>query len=233
MTIPTPTLQSTTLPATSLPAPTWHEQSGPEQSGPEQTAPAPSAPPRDIATWLLGDPAAAPAAGAVLVQHPRARLLGQLGQAARESLGRQIVGALQSVVGDDLVDLLRQGWAKHRALLTASRETAGHAHAERVVQMAEHQITFTHQPTVDTLLDQVEVLVLTAKVEVIFDIGRVDAIVRSGRLVEISAGHAKVSGSISIEDQTIAQRTYDLPLELVFELDGGIDLRRALLDFTG
>ena len=225
-------LRSGTLPPTTLTAPVLPEQSRPEQSGLERISPAPSTPPRDVATWLLGDPAAAPAAGAALVEQPAARLLGQLGQAARESLGRQVIGALQSVIGDDPADLLRQGWAKHRALLTAARETTDPANPERLVQLAEHQITYAHEPTVDVLFDQVEVMVLTAKVEVIFEIGRMDAIVRSGRLVEVSAGHAKVSGSVSIEGQKIAERSHDFPLELALTLGDGIDLRRALLDFT-
>jgi len=232
MTVSGNTLTTSTLPTTTLSAPALPEPTG--QSGTDQgSAAASSGPPSDIATWLLGDPSAATEAGAVVVAQPRARLLGQLGQAARESLGRQVVGALQSVIGEDPVELLRAGWARNRALLTAARETAGHAHAEQLVQLAEHQVTFAHEPTVDMLLDEIEILVLAAKVEVIFDVGRVDAVVRSGRLVTVSAGHAKVNGSVSIEDKKIVERTFDLPLELVVELGGGIDLQRALLDLSG
>jgi len=235
MTIPTSTLLPSTLPTTTLTAPVLPEQGPAGQPGTEQaeSESASADPPSDIATWLLGDPAAASEAGAVVVAQPRARLLGQLGQAARESLGRQVIGALKSVIGEDPVELLRAGWAQNRALLAAARETADHAHAEQLVQLAEHQVTFAHEPTVDMLLDEIEILVLTAKVEVTFDVGRVDAVVRSGRLVTVSAGHAKVTGSVSIEDKKIVQRTFDLPLELVVELGGGIDLRRALLDFSG
>jgi len=229
------TLSPSSLPTTTLSAPAVPEQATPGQPGtmPAEPGSASSGPPGDIATWLLGDPAAATEAGAVVVAQPRARLLGQLGEAARESLGRQVVTALKGVIGEDPVELLRAGWARNRALLTAATETADHAHAEQLVQLAEHQVTFSHEPTVDMLLNKIEILVLTAKVEVIFDIGRVEAVVRSGRLVSISAGDAKVTGSVSVEDKKIVQRTFDLPLELAVELGGGIDLRRALLDFTG
>jgi hypothetical protein len=193
--------------------------------------------PRDLAGWLLEDPETAHSAEQALAERavakkPGSKQLAQLGQVGRASLGRQLVDALRTVLDEDIMSLLLKGWAKHRGLVEAAAETAREPDAERLVALAEHRITLALDPTVDVLLDGVRLVTLVCRVEVIFDVGKVEAVVRAGRLVQAHAGHSAVTASTAVEDHEIARRTHEWPVELVLPLGAGVDLTGALLQWT-
>ncbi|HYN74240.1 MAG TPA: hypothetical protein VES60_17220 [Nakamurella sp.] len=194
-------------------------------------------PPRDLAGWLLEDPETAHSAEQALAERavakkPGAKPLAQLGQVGRASLGRQLVDALKSVLDDNVMDLLLEGWAKHRRLVEAAAESAREPGGERLVALAEHRITLAHDPTVDVLLDGVKLMTLVGRVQVDFEVGKVEAVVRAGRLVEARAGHSTVTASVAVEEHEIARRSHEWPVELVLPLGAGVDLTAELLRWT-
>ena len=193
--------------------------------------------PRDLAGWLLADPRTAHSAEQALAEEavtnkPGSKPLAQLGQIGRASLGRQLVDALRAVLDEDVMSLLLKGWAKHRRLVEAAADTAREPDTERLVALAEHRITLTHDPTVDVLLDGVRLVTLSARVEAIFEVGKVEAVVRAGRLVQARAGHSTVIASVAVEEHEIARRTHEWPVELVLPLGAGVDLTGTLLQWT-
>lgn len=190
-------------------------------------------PTNDVASWLLPDPdAATPTAERVLEQRTEPSLLATLGQVARSSLGRRVVTALQEALGDDLAGVVLQGWAKHRSLVEAAAATAGRPTAERTVLLAEHRIVFGQDPVVEVFLDKVPLFTLQARAQVIFEVGRVEAVVRGGRLVQFGGGHSKVTGSVALEGQEISKKTFEWQLDRVVGLGSGVDLTGGAVLWT-
>lgn len=186
-------------------------------------------PPRDVAEWLLGDTrtTVSPAldrAMDVPGDRAAARPLENLSRVARAALRQQIVIALRAVLHGDVADLLVAGWRKHHTLVEAANATLVGPGTEQLVTLAEHRVRWTQDPTLDVILDGVPVLTLSACLETLFDIGEVVAMVRSGRLVELRAGNAAVTGTVTVQDQEISRRTVQLPLQLVVDLGPGVAL---------
>lgn len=185
----------------------------------------------DLGTWLLpeADPIASAAAQRALEQPNGASVLSKLGRAAKSSVAHQVVAALRTVLRDDLVDLLLKGWAKHRSLVQAAVATASQPDADRTVLLAEHRVVFDQEPTVDIVIDQLSLLLtLHGRVTVTFDVGRVDAVVRGGRLVQLNGGHTTITGLLRLEGQELANRRRDFRADLTVRLGTGIDLTRGV-----
>jgi len=188
--------------------------------------------PDDTTEWLLG---AARRATRRAVEHtldpsqgiPGAQFLGHLGSAARAALGQQVITALRSLLRTDVADLLIEGWRKHRTLTAAAEASLTEPDGEQLVTLAEHRVQSAHEASLDIVLDQVPVLTLSARWEVIFDIGKVVAVVRDGRLRALHAGDATVTGALTLQGEEITRRSVHVPLRAVLDLGPGIELVAA------
>jgi hypothetical protein len=187
--------------------------------------------PGDVGAWLLDDAGNAAALAERALANPArgaaSKMVLQLSQIARTSLARQVVTELRRVLHDDMVDLLLNAWGKYRALAEAAAATAHQPDAERVVRLADHRIIYAHEPAIDLLVNGKAVLALLGRLEIIFEGGQIDAVVRAGRLIAVRAGHSSVTGSVKVEDHEIARRKMAWPTELVLDVGSGVNLTGA------
>jgi hypothetical protein len=82
-----------------------------------------------------------------------AREFNNLNHAAREAAGDALSSATASLLDVDLGALAVAGWRIHHRLVNAAKDTLRVPGREEVVQLGTHQITSTHRPTIDLLVD--------------------------------------------------------------------------------
>ncbi|AJT69488.1 hypothetical protein T261_7891 [Streptomyces lydicus] len=147
------------------------------------------------------------------------------------SAGHAVEREVATVVNDfltmDLIDMLGAGWRKHSALKIAARRTRDAPDCEELVALASHHITSTHRPCVDLIIDEVKVGTLDLALTVDFYLNGVLAVVREGRLAALRSGECTVSGTLAIQDNTVASRNRRLDLPGMIWLRSGIPLLTA------
>ncbi len=187
-----------------------------------------SEPPQDLSGWLFRDTEAASKKAAKALAEPlkgsSSTVLAKLGHIARASLGRQIVNGLKELLPGGLVDVFRAAWGDYEALLAASAATVRKPGAERVVAMKDQKVRFEQEPTFDIVLDGTTLLTVKGDLEVEVTLVDSVAIVRGGRLTDIHAGHASVSGVVQVEGLDIAKEEYVWPFNCEIAFDPGLDL---------
>ena len=112
-------------------------------------------------------------------------------------------------------------------LEAAAEATLTEPDGEQLVTLAEHRVQSVHEASLDINLDEVQVLTLSARWEVVFDIGKVVAVVRAGRLRALHAGDTTVTGALALQGQQITRRSVQVPLRAVLDLGPGIELAAA------
>jgi len=185
-------------------------------------------PPQNLSRWLLRDPKPASKAAEKAIAEPLRKststVLAKLSHIARASLGRQVVNGLKKLLPGDMTDVFRAAWGDYEALVEAGAASVQQPHAERVVTLKDQKVSFAQEPTFDVLVDGTTLLTVKGHLEVVFTLSRPEAVVRAGRLVEVHAGHASVSGLVQVEDLDIAKDEYVWPFEFVLEFDPGVEL---------
>jgi hypothetical protein len=124
----------------------------------------------------------------------------------------------------DLGSLALAGWRKHHDLLAAATRSAEHPGSTELVELATHQITSTHRPTVDVLVDGVRVAVLRLELEVVLLVRALVATVRGGHLIGLRSGSVDVRLSLSVAGRQVAAHRTTLASPLFVRLGDGIAL---------
>ncbi|OEJ21662.1 hypothetical protein AS594_39815 [Streptomyces agglomeratus] len=151
---------------------------------------------------------------------------GMAGSAGR-AVEREVATVVDGFLAMDLIDLLGAGWRKHSALTAAARRTRDTPDSEELVALVSHHITSTHRPCVDLIIDGVNVGTINLAITVDFDLNGVIAIVRDARLAALRSGECTATGTLAIEENTVASRNRRLDLPGMIRLRSGIPLLTA------
>jgi hypothetical protein len=180
-------------------------------------------PPRTVAELLLDHAAAEPNDGTA---PPADGFADKLSASGRAWLHRQVIGALEQLLGAPLTDLLATAWSRGTEMIRAADATSGDPTAERLVLLHAHEVTYTQDLTVTVVYDERWRTDLRGQATLDFEVGRVEAVVRGGYLEDVLAGHAQVTGSLELEGNLIAERSIPLPVAITGPLPRPVDLAR-------
>ncbi|MBT2511130.1 hypothetical protein J7I98_36010 [Streptomyces sp. ISL-98] len=151
---------------------------------------------------------------------------GMAGSAGR-AVEREVATVVNGFLAMDVIDLLGVGWRKHSALTAAARRTRDAPDSEELVALVSHHITSTHRPCVDLIIDGVKVGTIDLAITVDFDLNGVLAVVREARLAALRSGECTATGTLAIEENTVASRNRPLDLPGTIRLRSGIPLLTA------
>jgi hypothetical protein len=144
--------------------------------------------------------------------------------AARATVERELSAVLSRLLDQDLGQIVVAGLRHHPALIRAARATEADAAAVEVVQLAAHQITSSHHPYVDVVIDGVKLATVHFDLDLTFDIDVLVATVRQARLMNVQSGHCTVTVALGAEGHPVASRQVPLDLAVTVRLGDGIDL---------
>ena len=152
------------------------------------------------------------------------RLTGDGREAADDALASAAAGLLDL----DLGDVLISAWRTQERLADAARDTLRAPGRTEIVQLASHQVTSTHNPSVDLIVDGVRVHTFHFQLNLVLTIDVAAVIVQNGRLVAVKAGDGSVSGTLTLkmpgEDTTLLHRERKIDLHLTIRVGDGIPL---------
>jgi len=90
-----------------------------------------------------------------------------------------------------------------------------------------HQITSTHRPSVDVVVDGVKVMEIHLEVEITMELEAVCAIVSTGRLIALRSGRANVKAELRCEGVPVTSMITEIDLHLQLGLGSGFVLLEA------
>lgn len=156
------------------------------------------------------------------------RELSELTQDGRDAADEAVASVTAGLLDFDVGNLLIYGWRSHKRLVNAARETLRSPGRQEVVQLGSHQVTSTHNPTVELLIDGVRVHTFRFRVTVVFDIDLATAIIQNGRLASLKAGDSSVTATLTAQtpggDVVLARQQRKIDLHLIVHLGSGIPL---------
>ncbi len=184
-----------------------------------------------VSTVLFGDssplPALATASGWPTVRDRLGQALAGVPTAQRELASRELGGAVASLLGLRLGDVLIAGWRAHRALLAAGRATMENPAATETVQLAAHRISTSHHPYVDVIIDDRKIATLHFELSLVLEVDTLPGTVRRGRLVALASGRCIVTASLSCEGVDLVSRQTVIDPAASVSLGDGVPLTSA------
>ena len=142
----------------------------------------------------------------------------------RELALRELGGAVTSLLGLRMGDVLLAAWRAHRALLAAGRATIENPAATEMVQLASHRITTAHRPYVDVVINDKKITTLHFDMSLVLDVDTLLATVRRGRLVALASGRCTVTASLACEGIDLVSRQAVIDPAASVTLGDGIPL---------
>jgi hypothetical protein len=150
--------------------------------------------------------------------------LAKVSAAAKASVERELSAVLSRLLEQDLGQVVVAGLRHHPALHRAAAATEADPAAVEVVQLAANQITNSHHPYVDIVIDGAKLATVQFDLDLTFDVDMLVGTVRQARLVNIQSGHCTVTVALGAERQLIASRQAQLDLAVTVPVGDGIDL---------
>ncbi|KHO26060.1 hypothetical protein QQ44_09765 [Mycolicibacterium setense] len=175
---------------------------------------------------LFGDAAGASTEVLEGSLHDRGTVRGLVPSMHAAAAERQVAGATDELLSLNLADVAAQGWKKYSALSEAARRTRDTPSATEVVTLVTHKIESSHHPTVDVTLDGTPLATINIDLQLCFTMAGVSAVIQCGRLMEIRTGTCTVTGSLTVQQISVAKKERKFALPGAIHLPGGI----ALLD---
>jgi hypothetical protein len=188
--------------------------------------------PRTATDLLFGSGANAPEAlarqiGSAGTDANLDRALRHLPQATREAAVREAATQASELLDVDLIGLLLAGWRAHHDLVSAARSTLAAPGSTELVDLIQHQITTTQQPSVAVLVDGHQVAILHLSLSIEFDISIVVAGIKAGLLVALHSGRCDVTAMLTIQGTDVLTKSAHLDLPGLIPLTPGIRLLSA------
>jgi len=152
--------------------------------------------------------------------------IGHLPPATRVAASHEVGLAADTLLHLDLGDAVVTGWLKYEKLLEAGRRTSGSS-AREVVELVTHRITSTYTPHVDLYVDDIRVNTFELRLELVFHIAGVSAVVASGDLVGVQGGDVDITGTLAVAGTNVITRSRKLPSHLVVTLRHPVPLLRS------
>lgn len=153
----------------------------------------------------------------------RTRALGLLAtasHAAQQVLdGKLLDGFTQLLQRLDLMSLVIEGWRSYTKLIDAARQSRSIPHQPQKVVLSNHQITSTHHPTIEVIINETQRYTARLTVTITFDLRLVRAIVQNAALVAVESGSCLVSVTLGIETfPGLIKRERELPAAAIIRL---------------
>lgn len=137
---------------------------------------------------------------------------------------RQVAGATDGLLSLNLADVAAQGWKKYAALTKAARSTRDTPSATEVVTLVTHRIESSHHPTIDVVLDGIPLATINVDLQLSFTMAGVRAVIQRGRLTEIQTGTCTATGSLTVQQISVAKKERKFALPGAIQLAEGIPL---------
>ena len=152
-------------------------------------------------------------------------LRGLSGSALR-ALYSEIAAVTARLLDLRLADALVGAWRTYSKLTAAAEDTLATPDSEALVPLATHSVTWTHDPHIDVLVDGTKITSLEFRMAVIFELRGVVAVVRAGDLVALRCGECLITATLTLEEQTLAQRKARTQPAWLVPLDPPVPLLR-------
>jgi hypothetical protein len=134
----------------------------------------------------------------------RTRALGMLATASHSAQqvldGKLLDGFTELLQRLDFMSLVIDGWRSYTKLIDTAREshsTPGQLHK---VVLSNHQITSTHHPTIEVIINDTQRYTARLAVTVTFDLRLICAIVQDATLVAIESGSCLIGVTLGFEN---------------------------------
>ena len=122
----------------------------------------------------------------------RTRALGLLAtasHAAQQVLdGKLLDGFTKLLQRLDLMSLVIEGWRSYTKLIDAARQSRATPDQPQKVVVSNHQITSTHHPTIEVIINETQRYTARLTVTITFDLRLVRAIVQNAELIAVESG---------------------------------------------
>ena len=152
---------------------------------------------------------------------------GPLETAGRKALWEGAFSALAEVarefLGADVGDLLVVGLRRTRELVEAGRATRGTSE-RAVVDLTGRKLAVVQHPTVDVLLGTNRLAELVFELRLDVTLNALSAVVRDGRLVELTSGTGKATVTLSTRGAVLASGSQPFDAHLTVRLGDGVPL---------
>ncbi|MGH3615535.1 MAG: hypothetical protein ACRDRK_23635 [Pseudonocardia sp.] len=153
--------------------------------------------------------------------------LAQVGRFAAAAYGlcdQRVAEALHGLLDIDLGGLIVAGWSRYRELIAAAERTRDTPGQPEDVVLADHQITSTHHPSIEVVVDGRSAATLQFELTVSLELWGVSAIVESGVLVALRCGDVVAGARLSLWGRELARRDVTCVVGALVRLDRGIAL---------
>ena len=147
-----------------------------------------------------------------------------LAHAAFAEVGSIIAGLLDI----DLVDVLVSGWKKYGALSAAAEATLWTPGEEQVVEVATHRVGSTHAPSVELVVDGINVGSIDFEIELSAVVHALCAVVSGGKLMAFRSGRIELSATLSCEGVEMKSIRREIDPSLELDLGDGVPLVGSL-----
>lgn len=149
---------------------------------------------------------------------------GGLPTSAYRSLDQRVVEALRTLLDVEIGDVLLGGWRKYRELVAAAERTRDVPGPPEDLVLAEHEIVYTQQPSVEVLVDGAPVARLAFELAVSLVLRGVIAVVDRGRLVALRGGDLVAGAKLTLRDVELAKGEIRCLAGAVLRLGAGVSL---------
>jgi hypothetical protein len=161
----------------------------------------------------------------------RTRALGLLAtasHAAQQVLdGKLLDGFTKLLQRLDLMSLVIEGWRSYTKLIDAARQSRATPDQPQKVVVSNHQITSTHHPTIEVIINETQRYTARLTVTITFDLRLVRAIVQNAEIIAVESGSCLVSVTLGIENfPDLMKRERELPAAALLRLHSPIRLLR-------
>jgi hypothetical protein len=141
-----------------------------------------------------------------------------LSSSALELVDRRVGAATNSLLDQNLGDMLLSGWRKYVALTESARRTLAAPGSEEIVELLTHRVRSTYLPHVDLYIDGVLIHSFQFELDIVFDLTGLAAAVTQGQLVMLHGGKCVITTILNLEGAQLAKRQGTVDLELLVPL---------------
>jgi hypothetical protein len=143
-------------------------------------------------------------------------------------LDDEIAAVVHRLLHIDLGGLIAGAWQTYAQLTVAATRSLA-TPGDELVALAAHQITSTHHPRVDLVVDGANRATITFDLTIILTLAKVVAVVRNGDLVSLRSGDCEATVTLAVDKEKLATRTGHLDLGVAMPLIPAL----PLVDRTG
>ena len=177
-----------------------------------------------IGNFLCGEGGLGPALQASGVAGQIREQLTRFTEPTRSEAVAEVEKISADVLNLDVGDVLVGALAGYAALRAAGRRTAADTEASELVELVSHEISLDNQPSIDLLVDGVQVATVHLTLSLLIDVQAMTATVRGGRLTALRVGRCDVTASIGVDGITVASKQGQLQLPVSLPVGAGIPL---------